>query len=136
MKRFRFIRQTLDILLKIISAFIIVFIMYFVSSIVNNFAYDYFIFPLISITVIFVCGINVGRSLEKMKTNESIGYFTKKGMKRQENNDLEDRTEFIVGDSIRISTNKKVLKEVKEGNKVHIKVMNYNDIYKEEESEQ
>lgn len=129
-------KQTLDIMLKILLAFIIVFVLYFTTKLINNFAYDYFIFPLIAITIIFMCGVNVGRSLEKLKTNESIGYFTKKSSENKDYNDFGEKTEFIINENIRIPTNKKVLKEVQEGNQVHIKVTNYNDIYNEEESEQ
>ena len=51
--------------------------LYVISFLVNNFAYDYFIFPFASIIVVFICGINVGKSLEKIKNNKSIGFFTK-----------------------------------------------------------
>lgn len=135
MRRGKFLRQTLDIIIKVLSAFIIVFILYFISENINNYVYDYFIFPLIAITTIFVCGINVGRSLEKMKTNEAIGYFTRKYKTVIAGEADLEKTEFIVGDNRRIVTNKKILKEVQEGDKVHIKVLNYNDIFNEEESE-
>ena len=134
MKKNGFLAQTLDILIKIFFAFIIVFSFYFVTLFVNSFAFDYFIFPLVAILTIFVCGVNVGKSLEKLKTNESIGFFTRK--KNNKNNDYSSEvTEFIVRDNNREITNKKILKEVKEGNQVHIKVFNYNDIFDEEESE-
>ena len=132
MKKGRFFRQTIDVYIKILSAFIIVFVLYFISEIVNNFAYDYFIFPLISITVIFMCGVNVGRSLEKIKINESIGYFTKDDKKDES---CAKSTEFVISDNGREVTNKKILKEIKDGDKVHIKVFNYNDIVDNKESE-
>ena len=79
MRKGKFLKETLDILTKIFVAFVIVFIFYFASEKINNFAFDYFIFPLVSIITIFICGINVGRSLEKLKTNEPIGFFTRRG---------------------------------------------------------
>ena len=132
MKKRRFFRQTLDVSMKILSAFVIVFVLYFISTLVNNFAYDYFVFPLISVTVIFVCGVNVGRSLEKIKVNDAIGFFTKEDKKEEINNKT---TEFVINDSGREVTNKKVLKEIKDGDKVHIKVFNYNDIIDDKERE-
>jgi len=132
MRKGRFFRQTIDVYMKILSAFIIVFILYFISEMVNHFAYDYFIFPLISITVIFMCGVKVGRSLEKIKINASIGYFTKDDNKEDS---YTKSTEFIINDNGREVTNKKILKEVRDGDKVHIKVFNYNDIVDERESE-
>ena len=77
-----------------------------------------------------MCGVNVGKSLEKIKDNKSIGAFTKE--KEKLKND--ERTEFYVNDRIQIVTNKKILKEVQEGNKVHIKMFDYNEIeYKKSE---
>lgn len=132
----KFIRQTLDILTKIFLAFIIVFTVYYVSEKTNNFVYDYFIFPLIFILTIFMCGISVGRSLEKLKTNEAIGFFTKRNAKEMKvEKEIMEKTEFIIRDNSRVVTNKKILKEVKDGDKVHIKVFNYNDVFNEEESE-
>ena len=134
MTKAKFILQTMDILIKIFMAFIVVFVSYFVSEKINNYAYDYFMFPLISIITIFVCGINVGRSLEKLKTEEPIGFFTKKLLSNSKKISQTDitNTEFIIRDNGRLVTNKKILKETVEGDKVHIKVFNYNDIVEEE----
>jgi hypothetical protein len=131
----KLIRQTIDILIKIFSAFIIVFVLYFVGETINNFVFNYFIFPLISIVAIFLCGVNVGRSLEKLKTNEPIGFFSRKLQSRNVEESDNVITEFIARDSGRLVTNKKILKEIKDGDKVHIKVLNYNDIVSERESE-
>lgn len=117
MKKPRLIGQFMDVIYKIIIAFIIVFMLYFISRFVNSFAYEYFIFPFISIVVVFVCGINVGRSLEKIKHNESTGIFTK-NKKQSENN---EKTEFIIDDTREIITNKKILKELEDGDIVHVK---------------
>ena len=72
----------------------------------------------------FVCGLNVGRSLEKIKHNESIGHFTRS----KEDGIKNEKTEFVIRDNIKITTNKKVLKEFKDGDKVHLKTFNYDDI--------
>lgn len=133
LKKGKIIRQTTDIFVKIVFAFILVFLLFILSEMINNFAYDYFVFPFLSIIIIFVCGVNVGKSLEKMKNNESIGFFTK--IKAVENN---EKTEFYINDKIQIITNKKILKEVEDGDKVHIKTFNYDEINldkKEQESE-
>lgn len=134
MKKGKFIRQLADILMKIFSAFIIVFILYFTTKIIKDFAYTYFVFPLISIVIIFVCGINVGRSLEKVKRNEPVGCFTKKIKVNNSNLDNIIGTEFIVKDTRRCITNKKILKEVEDGDKIHVKVTNYNEIIDESEN--
>lgn len=117
MKKPGLIGQFMDVIYKIIIAFIIVFGLYFISKFVNSFAYEYFIFPFISVVVIFVCGINVGRALEKIKHNESTGIFTKQ---KKENDDGKG-TEFIIDDTKEIITNKKILKELEEGEIVHVK---------------
>ena len=132
MKKSKTFGQTIDILVKIFSSFIIVFFFYFLGKFVNNFAYNYFVFPLVAIVIVFVCGVNVGRSLEKMKTNEKIGFFTRENKKIK---DDRKETEFIVSDTNRIVKNKKILKEVSEGDKIHIKVFNYNDLFDERERE-
>lgn len=131
LKKGKTIRQTMDIFTKIVIAFVLVYLLFILSEIINNFAYDYFIFPFFSILIIFICGVNVGKSLERMKRNISIGYFSKS----KDVNDNE-KTEFYINDRIQIITNKKILKEVQDGDKVHIKTFNYNEINidKKEES--
>lgn len=123
MKKGKTLRQTCDIIIKILTAFMIVSVLYIISRFVNNFAYDYFVFPFLSMIIIFVCGINVGKALERIKNNISIGFFTK--VKEIKNN---EKTEFYINDKIQIVTNKKILKEVQDGDKVHIKTFNYNEI--------
>ena len=135
MRKGKFLKETMDILTKIFFAFVIVFVFYFVSEKINNFAFDYFIFPLVSIITIFICGINVGRSLEKLKVNEPIGFFTKRGKNADSERELSGKTEFIINDNSRVVTNKKILKEVEEGNQIHIKVFNYDDLIEKRESE-
>ena len=110
--------------MKIVLAFILVFGLFALSEIINYFAYDYFVFPFLSVLIIFVCGVNVGKSLERIKNNKSIGFFTK----TKEISKNNDKTEFYINDRIQIVTNKKILKEVQDGDKVHIKTFNYNDI--------
>ena len=123
MKKGKTFGQILDILLKIIYAFIILLFLYFVGEFIENVVYHYFILPLVSFITVFICGVNVGKSLEKIKRGESVGFFTKsKGEVENE------RTEFVINDNIRITTNKKVLKEFKDGDKVHLKAFNYDDI--------
>lgn len=132
MKKGKTLRQTGDIIIKILTAFMVVSVLYVISKFVNNFAYDYFIFPFLSMIIIFVCGINVGKALERIKNNISIGFFTK--VKEVKNS---EKTEFYINDKIQIVTNKKILKEVQDGDKVHIKTFNYNEINldkKEQES--
>jgi len=124
MKKGKTIRQTLDILIKIFAAFVMVFVLYLISKSIEEFAYNYFIFPFISIIIIFICGINVGRSLEKIKKNKPIGFFTK----TIEKENKETKTEFTIKDNYEIVTSKKILKEAEDGDKVHIKTFNYNDI--------
>lgn len=124
MRKRKTIRQTIDILVKIVVAFFLVFILFLFSEIINDFSYDYFIFPFLSIIIIFVCGVNVGKSLERIKNNSSIGFFTKeKDFKDNE------KTVFYINDKIQIITNKKILKEVQDGDKVHIKTFNYDELY-------
>ena len=127
MKKGKTLGQILDILLKIVYAFVILLSLYFIGEFVENVVYHYFILPLVSFITVFICGINVGKSLEKIKHNESVGFFTKS---KEDNKN--EKTEFIINDSIKITTNKKVLKEFKDGDKVHLKSFNYDDIdYKE-----
>ena len=128
MKKSHTFIQTLDILMKIIVSFIVLFVFYLIGKFVDDFSYHYFIFPLVSFIVIFACGINIGRSLEKMKNNGPIGFFTK-GLKNEE---LSGKTEFVIKDNMKITTNKKVLKEFEEGDSVHLKIFNYNDIEENE----
>ena len=132
MKKAKLLRQTLDISVKIFSAFVIVFILYYLSNIIEDFSYNYFIFPLVSIIIIFVCGIKVGQALEKMKRNEAIGFFTKhmNTSKRRY-----EQTEFTIHDTKRFGVNKKILKQYEDGDKIHIKVFNYNDVVNEKEGE-
>ncbi len=125
MKNIRFVKQTAEIFLKILISFIIVFMLYFSSEFVNNFVYDYFIFPLLSITIIFICGVNVGRSLERIKINQNLVMKHGGSIKKTE---TIEKTEFIINDTNNINKSKKILKEVEEGDKIHIKVINYNDI--------
>lgn len=128
MKNIGFVKQTADIFFKILISFIIVFLLYFSSEFVNNFAYDYFVFPLLAITVIFLCGVNVGRSLEKIKTNQNLVVKNNSASKKTE---TVGKTEFIINDTNNVSKNKKILKEVEDGDKIHIKVINYDDINNE-----
>lgn len=122
MKKRKIFSQMLDIITKIIIAFIIVFLLYIISKLINNFAYDYFIFPFASIVIIFVCGIKVGVSLERIKDNKSIGIFTK-----EKHEELpEKNTEFFVKERSEIVTSKKIIKE--DEDKVHIKSFDYDDI--------
>lgn len=129
MKKGKTFRQMLDIYTKIFIAFILVFIMYIIGKSINLFIYSYFIFPFLSIIIIFLCGVKVGKALEKIKDNKSIGVFTKeKETKKSDNN-----TEFVIKDEYEIITNKKILKEIEDGEKVHVKIFNYDDIYNKEE---
>ena len=62
--------------------------------------------------------------MEKIKDNKAIGIFTKiRGMDKKET-----KTEFIIKDSYEIVTNKKILKEIEDGDKVHIKTFNYDEV--------
>lgn len=124
MKKSKTFSQILDILTKIVCAFIILFVLYLIGEFLEDFAYHYFVFPLVSFVTVFVCGLNVGRSLEKIKHNESIGHFTRS----KEDGIKNEKTEFVIRDNIKITTNKKVLKEFKDGDKVHLKTFNYDDI--------
>ena len=122
MKKGRTIGQFMDIFIKIICSFGLVFALYFITKFLDSFTFKYFIFPFISIIIIFICGINVGRSLEKIKHNESTGVFTKIPI-----NNEESETEFYVNDTRQIITNKKILKELEDGDIVHVKTnKNYN----------
>ena len=135
MKNMQFAKQTADIFFKILVSFIMVFVLYFISELVNNFIYNFFVFPLLSITIIFVCGVNVGRSLERISMNQNlIGTHKKNSIKTKEKESLEN-TEFVINDTNNISKNKKILKEFKEGDKIHIKVINYDDINDERDCE-
>ena len=121
MKKGSSLGAMLDISLKIIFSFAIVFAVYLVSKEVNNFAFSYFVFPFISYIVIFICGINVGKSLEKIKNNESIGLFTRKKKN-------ESRTEFKINERIIAYTDKKIIKQLENGDRVHVKAKNYDEI--------
>ena len=123
MKKSKTFGQILDILTKILGAFIIVFLLYFIGKIINTFAYNYFIFPFASVIIVFVCGINVGKSLEKIKHREAIGVFSKE---RKKNYKDIGKTEFVVRDRRQILTNKKILKELEDGEIVHVKNYQYN----------
>lgn len=122
MKKSKSIRELLDIIIKIICPFIIVFIIYFISTKLNDYTFSYFVFPFVSCIVVFICGINVGKSLERIKNNEPIGMFTK-------NKTLnENITEFKINESITVKTDKKIIKQLENGERVHIKAKNYDDI--------
>ena len=136
MKKGKLLWQTLDIFSKIFFSFVLVFVLYYIGDIVNSFVYNYFVFPLVATTIIFLCGVNVGRSLERMKTNEAIGFFTRQGDCKKNVVTKRDETEFIAIDVQRPSANKKILKEVEEADKIHVKVFNYNDVVSENEGEQ
>lgn len=131
MKKRQTFKQTLDILSKIFVAFFIVFILYKLNINVDVYAYNYFTFPLVSIIVIFICGINVGISLERIKDNKSIGFFTRINSK----NKKEEKTEFVINEKSEIITSKKILKDSEKNDKVHIKIFNYDDIIKDEEKD-
>ena len=130
MREKRNLNQTIEILKKIIISFSIVFILYLISYLVNNFAFDYFIFPFISFIVVFVCGIHVGKGLEKMKCATYSGYSEK-----NDEDNKNDKTEFHVNDRVKIVTNKKIIKELENGEIVHVKTFNYNEINLEEEKD-
>ena len=132
MRKKYFFKQLIEVFIKIIFSFLIIFGLYFVSWLTNDFSYNYFIFPLLSIIVIFVCGISIGRYLERMK---HVDYNSVQSKTNNQEIELNGDTEFIISDTSRDSTSKKVLKEVVDGDKVHIKVFNYNDIVDERESE-
>lgn len=119
MKKGKMLGQFYDILKKIIVSFLIVFLLYFTTKFIDHFTYKYFVFPFISIIIIFICGVNVGKSLEKMKYHENSSSFMK--------NKIEEQTEFYVNDTRDIITNKKILKELEDGDIVHVKSnRNYN----------
>ncbi len=126
MRKGKTFEQLLDIILKVFGTFLFVFILYIISKKTNSFAYDYFIFPFISIIFIFMCGVNVGKCLEKIKRNEEIGFFTKN--KKKKNQTKEIQTEFTINGKTEILPDKKILKEVKENDTIHIKVFNYDDV--------
>lgn len=124
MKKTRIFGQFLDVIYKILFAFIIVFLLYFLGKLLNSSSYDYFVFPFIAVVIIFICGVDVGKSLEKMKHHESSGVFTKNNDNKKKETSI---TEFYVDDTKQIITNKKVLKDLEEGNKVHIKTYEINE---------
>jgi len=122
MKKVNSLRGLIDITIKIVFSFAIVFCIYLVSKKVDNFAFSYFVFPFASYIIIFICGVNVGRSLEKIKNNESIGIFTKK--KKNDN----QVTEFKINERIIAYTDKKIIKQLENGDRVHVKAKNYDEI--------
>jgi len=128
MKKNSTINQTVNIMIKILIAFIVVYLLYFIGEKTNNFTYDYFIFPLLAILVIFMCGIKVGRTLERMKYNQT------KGTSFKNNKDI--NTEFVVQERKAIITNKKVFNEKEFEEKVHKKVYDYDAINDKEEVEE
>ena len=127
----RNLKPIIEILKKILISFSIVFVLYLISYLINNFAYDYFIFPFISFIVVFMCGIHVGKGLERMSKKS-------KGYSLEDNDDSqygEDKTEFHVNDKVKIVTNKKIIKELENGEIIHVKTFNYNEINLEEEKD-
>lgn len=124
MKKGKTLNQTIDVMVKILIAFVLVFLLYLISKFINNFSYDYFVFPLLSMIIIFVCGINVGRALERMKENKKIGFFTKD----DKSEPTGTKTEFYVKERTEIITSKKILKDLEDGEKVHIKTFNYEEL--------
>ena len=75
--------------------------------------------------IIFICGVKIGIALERIKDNKPIGVFTKIS-----ENDKKKQivTEFTIRDNYEIVTKKKILKELEDGEKVHIKIFNYDEI--------
>ena len=135
MKR-KTIRYTFDIFSKIFWSFLAVGIFYAISLFVNDFGYDYFIFPLVSFLIIFMCGVNVGKALEKMSKSTTIGHVSNYSVRAKNNKNVVDHTVFKVNeDTDRVVTTKKILKEVKEDDKIHIKVFNYNDLVMNDNSD-
>lgn len=126
MKKGMTMRQTMDVIFKILIAFVIVFFLYFTSKLTDSFVYNYFLFPFFSIIVVFMCGVNVGKALEKMKNNKSTGFFSKS----IENDKKETPTEFKINNRNQIITTKKIVKESDDFEKVHIKVFDYDDVKK------
>ena len=126
MRKAKTLKSSIDIFVKILTAFFVVFILYLVSKGINNFVYDYFFFPFISFIIVFICGINVGKGLERMKKNQQNKPYQYDNFKE------ETKTEFHVNERVKIITNKKILKELEDGNIVHVKTFNYNEIDMEE----
>lgn len=122
MRKSKSIGELLDITIKVLLPFMIVFFIYFISEKINDFAFSYFIFPFISCIIVFVCGINVGKSLEKIKNNEPIGIFTKN------KNDKSEITEFKINERLIVKTDKKIIKQLENGERVHIKAKNFDDL--------
>lgn len=122
MKKSKTIRQFLDIFLKIAISFIVVFVFFYLTKFINSFAYNYFIFPFVSIIVIFICGVKVGRSLEKIKNNESTGIFT-----LTKNDGQFDNTEFTVKEIEVVNKDKKIIKQEDNEEKVHVKTFDIDE---------
>lgn len=128
MKKNSTINQTVNIMIKIFVAFIIVYFLYFLGEKTNNFTYDYFIFPILAILVIFICGVKVGRALERMKNSQTKTNTVK--------NNKDVNTEFVIQERKAIITNKKVISEKYFEDKIHKKVYNYDNLSDKDDVEE
>lgn len=119
MKKKKIYKLLIDLMLKIIISFSLIFILYLLSKkIIVSYSYTYFIFPSLSIIIVFICGVNVGKTLERIRNNDERGFFIKN---KSKNNTIED-SEYIISDTRQIITNKKILRQLEEGEKVHVKI--------------
>ena len=125
MKKNYTFNQTINIISKILIAFILVYLLYYIGEKTNSFTYDYFIFPILAVLIIFICGVKVGRTLESMKTKQSKSINVKNNK----------NTEFIVPERVAIVTNKKVVSEKDFEEKVHKKIYDYDDVNNKEKVE-
>lgn len=117
MKKYRSSWNIVDVFFKIFTIILLIFIIYIFCEYQERYIFRYTLFPALAVFLTFILGIVIGKDLEKTKNELPIGYFSKKAFKKNK-----ARNVLVFSDNKTIySPKKKVIDEIKSGEKVHIK---------------
>ena len=128
MKKSKIIWNYLDMIIQVLSVFLIIIVLYYIAESLEKYIYRYTIFPFVAFILIFTLGVILGRDIERTKKNKPIGIISKKmsSLKKRKN-------VFIFSDDGETYTpNKEIIEDIKSGEIIHVKQFQDNEFETEE----
>ena len=128
MKKSKIIWNYLDMIIQVLSVFLIIMVLYYIAESLEKYIYRYTIFPFVAFILIFTLGVILGRDIERTKKNKPIGIISKKmsSLKKRKN-------VFIFSDDGETYTpNKEIIEDIKSGEIIHVKQFQDNEFETEE----
>ena len=128
MKKSKIIWNYLDMIIQVLSVFLIIIVLYYIAESLEKYIYRYTIFPFVAFILIFTLGVILGRDIERTKKNKPIGIISKKmsSLKKRKN-------VFIFSDDGEPYTpNKEIIEDIKSGEIIHVKQFQDNEFETEE----